>query len=186
MKVLIGTKNPGKIEGATEAFRNYFDDFNIEGVPASSDVSAEPVNNEIYEGARNRVNHLMQYALENDIEAEYFLGIESGITNLLGKWVIISIAVIKDKNGYESWGTSSAFPVPDKYVDEIIATDLGKVMDYIFQQNDLSSGKGGISFLTSGVISRIDLTREAFVMALTQHMNEIWSDKKSKKNNCML
>ncbi len=181
MKILIGTKNPGKIEGATEALKNYFDDFDIDGISVSSDVSEQPVNNEIYEGARNRVNNLMKYAENSGIEAEYFLGVESGITNLLGKWVIINIAVIKDKDGYESWGTSPAFPVPDKYVDDIISTDLGKVMDKIFEQNDLRSGKGGISFVTSGVISRIDLTKEAFIMALTQHTNEIWSDKKVLK-----
>ena len=99
-------------------------------------MSEEPVNNEIFEGARNRVNNLMQYAKDHDIDAEYFLGVESGITNLLGKWVIINIAVIKNKNGYESWGTSPAFPVPEKYVDEIIAPDLGKVMDKIFEQHD--------------------------------------------------
>lgn len=181
MKILIGTKNPGKIEGAKEAFQNYFDNFDIDGIPVSSDVSEEPLNNEIYEGARNRVDNLMQYARENNIDAEYFLGVESGITNLLGKWVIINIAVIKDKNGYESWGTSSAFPVPDKYVDEIISTDLGKVMDKIFKQSDLRSGKGGINFVTNGIINRIDLTREAFIMALSQHINELWNDKKVLK-----
>ena len=85
MKVLIGTKNPGKIQGAKEAFKNYFDTFDIEGIPVPSDVSEEPVNNEIYEGARNRVDNLKKYAEENNIDVEYFLGIESGITNLLGK-----------------------------------------------------------------------------------------------------
>jgi len=181
MKILIGTKNPGKIKGAKEALEKYFDTFDIEGIPVSSNVSEEPVNNEIYEGARNRVDNLKKYALDNNIEAEYFLGIESGITNLLGKWVIINIAVIKDKNGYESWGTSPAFPVPDKYVDEIIKTDLGQVMDNMFKKHDLRSDKGGISFLTKDVISRIDMTREAFVMALTQHINEFWNDKKLLK-----
>ncbi len=183
MKVLIGTKNPGKIEGAKEAFKNYFEDFDIEGISVSSDVGDEPVNNEIYEGARNRVNHLIKYALQNGIDAEYFLGVESGITNLLGKWVIINIAVIKDKNGYESWGTSQAFPVPDKYVDEIISTDLGKVMERIFKQIDLGNGKGGVSFITNGVVSRIDQTRDAFVMALTQYVNEVWNDKEIMENH---
>lgn len=178
MKILIGTKNPGKIQGAKEAFENYFKEFEISGIPVSSNVGEEPVNNEIYEGARNRVDNLMKYAKEKNIQAEYFLGIESGITNLLGKWIIINIAVIKDKYGYESWGTSSSFPVPDKFVDEIISTDLGKVMDKIFQENDLRSSKGGISFLTNNVISRIDLTKEAFIMALTQHINKVWNDKK--------
>lgn len=181
MKILIGSKNPGKIQGAEEAFINYFENVEIEGIPVSSDVSEEPVNTEIYEGARNRVDNLMKYAEEKNIEAEYFLGVESGITNLLGKWVIINVAVIKDKNGYESWGTSPAFPVPDKYVDEIITTDLGQVMDKIFEQHDLRSGKGGISFLTNDVINRIDLTRDAFVMALTQYTNEFWNDKKILK-----
>lgn len=178
MKFLIGTQNPGKIKGAKEALGNYFNDFDIEGIAVSSDVSEEPINNEIYEGAKNRVNNIIKYAEENNIKADYFLGVESGITNLLGKWVIISIAVIKDKDGYESWGTSPAFPVPEKYVKEIITTDLGKVMDNIFKQNDLKSDKGGISFLTKNVISRIDITREAFIMALTQHINEVWNDKK--------
>ena len=181
MKVLIGTKNPGKIQGAKEAFEKYFENFDIEGISVSSNVGEEPINNEIYEGARNRVDNLIKYAEDNNIDAEYFLGVESGITNLLGKWIIVNIAVIKDKNGYESWGTSPAFPVPDKYVEEIISTDLGKVMDKIFQENDLRSGKGGISFLTNGVINRIDLTKEAFVMALTQHINEVWNDKKVLK-----
>lgn len=77
--------------------------------------------------------------------------------------------------------TSPAFPVPDRYVEEIISTDLGKVMDKIFQENDLRSVKGGISFFTNGVISRIDQTKEAFVMALNQHINEVWNDKKVLK-----
>lgn len=181
MKILIGTKNPGKIQGARMAFENYFNNFEIEGVSVPSDVGEEPVNHEIYEGARNRVHHIIQYAKENNINAQYFLGVESGITNLLGKWVIINMAVIKDKNGYESWGASPAYPVPDRYVEKIISTDLGKVMDNLFQETDLRSGKGGISILTGEVVSRMDLVREAFVMALTQHINETWNDKNKSK-----
>ena len=178
MKILIGTKNPAKIEGAKQAFAKYFESLDIEGVPVPSQVSEEPVNESIYEGAKNRVNNLIEYANEQQLDIDYFLGIESGITNLLGKWVIINIAVIKDKSGYESWGYSPAFPVPDKYVDEIIEKDLGTVMDSLFQEKDLRSNKGGISFLTNDVISRIDLTRGAFIMALTQFVNEKWNDKK--------
>ena len=177
MKILNGTQNPGKVQGAKEAFERYFDDFDIEGIPVSSNVSDEPVNDEIYTGAKNRVENLIKYSKDNNLDADYFLGIESGITNLLGKWIIINIAVIKDKNGYESWGTSPAFPVPDKYVKEIIDSDLGKVMDKIFNQTEIRKGKGGIGFLTHDKISRFDLTRGAFTMALTQFINnDIWKD----------
>lgn len=177
MKVLIGTKNPAKITGAKEALEKYYDNVEIEGIAVDSLVSKQPVNNEIYEGALNRVNNLMEYAKEHNIETDYYLGIESGITNTLGKWVIINIAIIKDKNGYESWGTSSAFPVPDKYVEEIINTELSALMDKISGQKDLRSSKGGISLLTNNEITRVDLTKEAFIMALTQHVNDFWNDK---------
>lgn len=177
MKILIGTKNPGKIDGATRAFSHFFDNFSIDGVSVKSDVADEPVDKDIYNGARNRVNNLIDYAKNNNLDVDYFIGVESGITNLLGKYIIVNIAVIKDRNGYESWGTSPGFPVPDKYVDEIIDTDLGQVMDKIFKQHDLRSGNGGISFLTKNNITRIDQVEQAFTMALTQFINDdIWKD----------
>ena len=105
MRVLIGTNNKGKVEGAKQAFEKFYDDVEIVGVSVSSGVGDEPVNDEIYEGARNRVNNLVKYAEENNIDSDFYIGIESGITNKLGKWCIIQIAVIRDKNGYESFGT---------------------------------------------------------------------------------
>lgn len=177
MKVLIGTNNPGKVEGAKQAFEKFYKDVDVVGISVSSDVSDEPVNEEIYKGAINRVNNIIKYAKENNIDADFFIGVESGITNQLGKWCIIQIAVIKDKNGYESFGTGPAFPVPDKYVDEIINTDLGIVMDKIFDGNGLKNEKGGIAHLTNDIITRYDLTREAFIMALTEFINgDIWRD----------
>lgn len=47
MKILIGTKNPGKIEGARLAFVEYFENIEIEGIPVNSEVSDEPVNDDI-------------------------------------------------------------------------------------------------------------------------------------------
>ena len=177
MKVLIGTNNPGKVEGAKQAFEKFYQNVQVIGISVSSDVGDEPVNDEIYMGAKNRVNNLIKYANENDIDSDFFIGIESGITNKLGKWCIIQIAVVKDKNGYESFGTGPAFPVPDKYVDEIINTDLGIVMDKIFKGNGLKNEKGGIAHLTNNVITRFDMTREAFIMALTEFINgDIWRD----------
>ena len=38
----------------------------------------------------------------------------------------------------------------------------------IFSGKDLGKGKGGISYLTKNAVSRIDLTRNAFIMALNK------------------
>ena len=175
MKILIGTKNLGKIEGAKQAFERYFDNVEIEGIPVNSDVGDQPINEEILKGAKNRVKNLKEYAVNNNIEADFYISSEAGITNLLGEWIDINAVVIEDSKGFQSVGTSQGFPIPDKYIDEIKETELGKVMDKIFNGKELGKGKGGISFLTKNEVSRIDLTRNAFIMALTRHINEeIW------------
>ena len=114
MKVLIATKNPGKIEGAKRAFSKYFENVEIEGISVSSDVGEEPVNDEILQGAQNRVKNLKEYAKENNIEADFFISVESGITNKLGKWIIINNADIESKDGLESIGTCPRFSRPRK------------------------------------------------------------------------
>ena len=177
MKVLIGSKNPGKIEGAKRAFLKLFDNVDIVGVCVDSNVPDQPVGKDIYNGARNRVDNLMQWAKDNGETADYFVAIESGITKDLGKWSIVNMAVIKDGSGRESWGNSAGFPVPDKLVEDIINRSLGTVIDELFEKNDLRSSIGGVSYLTHNNISRIDLTEMAFVMALTQFVNgDIWRD----------
>ena len=72
MKILIGTKNQGKIEGAKQAFEKFYTNAEMIGIPVDSDVSDEPVNDEIYQGASNRVNNLIKYAKENNIDADFF------------------------------------------------------------------------------------------------------------------
>ncbi len=73
----------------------------------------------------------IEYAINNNIEADFYISSEAGITNLYGEWI-----------------------------------DINK---------ELEKGKGGISFLTKNEVSRIDLTRNAFIMALTSYINEdIW------------
>lgn len=136
MKVLIGTKNAGKIEGAKRALLHYFDNLEIEGVPVESNVSEQPVNDEIYNGAKNRVKNLKLYAQNNHIKADLYLSIESGISNSLGKWMITNIAVIEDDNDFESCGTSPSFPVPERLVQDVINTDLSQVMNKVFEKDD--------------------------------------------------
>lgn len=175
MKILIGTKNPGKIEGARQAFTTYFENVEIEAIAVDSEVGNQPINEEIFLGAKNRVKNLKEYAKKNDIKADYYIASEAGITNALGEWIAINSAIVENKEGLQSVGTSQGFPVPDKYIDEIRKTEFGKVMDKLFNGKELNKGKGGISILTHNEISRIDLTKNAYIMALIPHINgDIW------------
>lgn len=175
MKILMGTENPGKIEGAKRAFEEYFDNVEIEGIAVESEVGAQPINEQIFKGARNRVKNLKQYAKENNIKADFYIASEAGITNLLGNWIDINSAVIEDENGFQSVGTSQGFPIPEKYIEEIKKTELGKLMDRLFNGHNMGKSKGGINIITHDVVTRIDLTKNAFIMALTQYINgELW------------
>ena len=176
MKILIATKNQGKIEGAKRALKRYFEDIEINGIPVSSDVPEQPVNKQIYEGAKNRVSNLKKYAKDNNIEVDLFLGIESGIHNLLGRWMITNIAVIEDNNDFESYGTSPSFPVPDGLVKKVLDTNLTEAMNTVLgEDKERHNHKGGINLLTHDEVSRIDLTEYAFIMALVKYINgEKW------------
>lgn len=175
MKILMGTKNPGKIEGAKQAFEKYFENVEIEGIGVSSDVNDQPINNEIFLGAKNRIKNLRKYAKENNIEADFYIASEAGITNLLGDWIDINAAVIENREGFQTVGCSQGFQIPDKYIPEIIETELGKVMDKLFDGENLGKGKGGISRLTHDAVTRIEFTKNAFVMALIGHINgDLW------------
>lgn len=172
MKVLIGTKNNAKIQGAKSAFEKYFENVEVEGISVESNVNDQPVNEEIAQGAKNRVKNLKEYARVNNIDADYFVAIESGITNLLGDWEIVNAAAMEDKDGKASFGTSAGFPVPETRVNDIINTNLGVVMDSIFGDDSNPQKLGGVALLTHGKVSRIDLTEEAFIMCLTKYINE--------------
>ena len=176
MKVLVATKNQGKIEGARRALSKYFENIEIQGIPVESNVPDQPVNEEIYKGAKNRIINLKKYAKENNIEADLFLSIESGINNYFNSWMITNVAIIENNEGYESCGLGPSFPVPEKYVQQILDTDLGQVMNNIFEKDEERHNRGGgIELLTHGETSRIDVTETAFIMALTKYVNgESW------------
>lgn len=177
MIVLVGSMNPGKIEGAKIALEKYFENVEVSGVKVPSNVSEEPVDDEILEGAKNRVGGLVKYAKENNIDADFFMAVESGMTNRLGKWQITNVAFVQDKNEKTGFGTSAGFPVPERLVEKIKNETLGTVMDELFNKSNLHSGTGGVGLLTHGEITRIDLNTQAFVMALTQFVNDkIWCE----------
>lgn len=126
MNILMGTKNPGKIEGAKQAFEKYFKEVEIEGIAVESEVSNQPFDEDIIKGAKNRVKNLKKYAKENGLEVDYFVASEAGITSLLGDWIDFNVAVVENAEGFQSVGISQGFPVPEKYIEEIKQSELRK------------------------------------------------------------
>lgn len=174
MKVLIGTRNSVKVEACQAAFDTYFEDVEVITVDVSSEVGEMPLNDEISLGVRNRIKNLKAYALENNIDADYYVAAESGIQDYFDEWMITAVAGIEDNSDFKSYSTSPSYPVPRELVDEIIHDGLGPVMDRIFADDDSGHHKGGIGFLTHGKIRRYNLIHESFMMAIIRVINNNW------------
>lgn len=175
LKIGIGTKNPGKIEGARRALLHYYEEIEIQAIAVDSNVPEQPVNEQIYQGAKNRVEQVKKYCMEKQIEVDMFLAVESGIIEIAGNWMIMNIAVLQTKDGIESYGSSCSFPVPKIYVQEIIEKNLNTVMNQVLGEDEQRHNqKGGIELLTKGIITRIDQVEQAFVMAMIKCLNENW------------
>lgn len=175
MNILIGTKNKGKIEGAKKAFERYFNDVKIEGISVESEVADQPVNDEILQGARNRVKNLKKYAEENNLEADFFVAMESGITDKFGTWLNLTTVYIENKDEEGAVGFGPAYPIPARYIEEIKEKELSYVLAELFETKEIKAPQGGISQLSHGQVTRIDLAEQAFLMALTYFINgEIW------------
>ena len=67
MKVLIGTKNAGKVEGLRRALAHYYDDVEIEMMSAPSNVAEQPIDADTLIGAQNRVKNLKTMALSSAV-----------------------------------------------------------------------------------------------------------------------
>ena len=175
MKILIGTKNKGKIEGAKKAFEKYFKDVTIEGISVESEVADQPVNDEILQGAKNRVKNLKKYAEENNIEADFFVAMESGITDKFGAWLNLTTVYVENKAEEGAVGFGPAYPIPARYIEEIKEKELSYVLAKLFETEELKAPRGGIAQLSHGQVTRIDLAEQAFLMALTHFINgEKW------------
>ncbi len=174
MKVLIATENNVKVEACKAAFETYFENVEVIDVFVPSEVGEMPLNDEIGMGTHNRIRNLKKYAKENQLDIDYYVAVESGINNYFSSWMITSVAGIESKDGVESYATSPSYPIPGKYVDEIINEGLGVVMDRIFADDDSGHHKGGIGFLTHGKITRKQLIQESFMMALIRMINNNW------------
>ena len=174
IKILIGSNNKAKIEGAKLAFEKYFSDFEIISKDISSGVNAQPINEEILLGARNRIKGLKELNINN---IDFYISSEAGLISIGDLYVNINMGVIEDINGYESIGTSQGYMIPKNKIELVKEKTLGIVLDETFNGINLNRNKGGINYLTLGEANRIQLVRDSFILALVPFLEQnqkIW------------
>ncbi len=166
-KVLVGSENPVKISSVETAFLKYFDKVEVSGFNVESKVPAQPVNEETFEGAKNRALALLQKNQVESLNADFFVGIEGGIIKTYNRWFAFGGMCIINKEGQTGFGTSPHFELPQKIIDDLLnGIELGDVMDKIQNEQNTKQKHGAIGFFTNGRMSRSELYVPGLITAL--------------------
>ncbi|MCH8170701.1 MAG: inosine/xanthosine triphosphatase [Bacteroidetes bacterium] len=167
MKILVGSKNSVKIEAVKEAFEKYFHEVEVIGFSIESNVPVQPFNDETFFGAENRTLELKKINEQQNLNADYFTGIEGGISKVFSRWFAYGVVCIMDKTGKKGFGTSAHFELPEKVIKEIKnGKELGDVMDEIQNEQNTKQKKGAIGYFTNGKLTRKDLYVPGKITAL--------------------
>ena len=167
MNILVGSLNPVKLEAVEEAFQNYYKDITVVGVDVHSGVSNQPIDREVFVGAENRAINLKSKNDSENYGAEFFIGIEGGITKSYSRWFAFGVACIVDEHGNKGFGTSSHFELPGKITQKLLTgEELGFVMDEMLNAENTKQKGGAISFFTNGVMNRKELYVPGIISAL--------------------
>ena len=173
MKILVGSKNPVKIEAVEEAFLKYFKKVEVIGIEVDSKVPNQPINEETFEGAENRALELKRINKTKKLNAQFFIGLEGGIIELYSKWFNFGVVYIIDNEGKTGLGISPCFELPDRMVQELLNNaELGEIIGKMTKDRNIKKKGGAIGFFTKGRMERKDLYVSGLIAALVPFINE--------------
>lgn len=166
MKIVVGSKNPTKIEGARLAFEQFFGKVEVHSVEVKT--KSQPFDEETIEGALERA--ISSY--RNDFD--FSVGIEAGLFRIprtISGYMDFQVAVIY--NGFDfTIGFGPGFEYPVEVVESAKSgIEVGKTMEKISGIKEIGKKFGAIHFLSKGTISRIELSKIAVTMALIPWIN---------------
>ncbi len=170
IKVLVGSKNPVKIQCTLQAFEKVFPKHNIkvEGVSVPSGVSDQPMSDvETLNGAKNRAKSLM-----NQANADYYVGIEGGLEVVNGDMEAFAWVFIQGSN-QQGKARTATFQLPKK-IQELIyqGIELGVADDMVFKRENSKQSNGAVGILTHDLIDRIHYYEPAVILALIPFINQ--------------
>lgn len=169
--VIVGSKNPVKIQSSEDAFQAVFDgQFLVQGLDVDAQVNAQPIGDvDTYTGAYNRA-----YASKKAFpEADYWVGIEGGVDEVGEQMVAFAWIVVL--NGSQTIGKAktSTFFLPEA-ITELLrkGKELGDASDLIFDKENSKQAGGAVGLLTHGLIPRKEYYLQAVILSLIPFMNE--------------
>jgi len=169
--VVVGSTNRSKLLGVKRAWR-LFESADVVGVEVEKTVGPQPIGwREVFYGS-------LQRALKaaNAVEhARYSVGVEAGLVPapMPSGLMEVQVAVIVDREGRVSVGTSSGFEIPYAMINSVLGfRELGNVASKLLKRGEIKEKLGIVGYLSRGTVTRVDLTFQATLNALLPRINE--------------
>lgn len=168
MKIIVGSKNPVKVEAVREVLADYknFAKYDIVGIETSSGVSGQPRSlEETIRGAINRSRVVFS-------DCSYSFGIESGLMHVpytkTGMMNFCACVICDGINFHLGFSSMFELPVDVSHMIKNDTIDINKAFYRCGLTTDpkIGSSDGVIGFLTNNRVTRKEYTQQAVHMAL--------------------
>lgn len=170
MKVVVGSKNPVKIEAVRLSFEKIWPEtmWEVIGVEVNSGVPDQPMSDsESITGARTRAKKALL-----EIESDYGVGLEGGIQQVDELFFDCGWIVVIDKTGAEGIGASPKMIVPEKMMTLISqGHELGTAADILFNTKNSKQANGTFGMMTNDAVTRTTGYQSGIIMALSRFLH---------------
>jgi inosine/xanthosine triphosphatase len=169
LRILVGSRNPVKINAARSIFSLYYPAMTIDcqGVDAPSQVPDQPIGeDETRIGAENRVLYCQQYH-----QADFYVAMEGGAEQFSYGPATFAFVVIAN-NQQRVIGRSSNLPLPLSLYNALLqGKELGDVMDNAFNTSNIKQQGGAIGLLTNHHATRESTYTQALTLAMAPFLH---------------
>ena len=166
MKVLVGSENPVKIQSVREGFLSFFEHVEVKGILVDSGVAEQPINDEVFKGAKNRAENVKRINGQRNLGAAFFIGIEGGVLQLQDRWFGVNVVYILDRHNRDSFASTGLYELPGAIKE--LGSAIGELANDSFNARE----HGTVGFLTNGKIDRLQNQVQGITLALIPFVNE--------------
>jgi inosine/xanthosine triphosphatase len=178
MLIAIGTTNEAKIRALCNALKaigetlqnDRFKDCIVRGIKCDSQVANQPLcEQDTQKGAMNRAIQ----ALHDCTEAEFGVGIESGLQNINDRWFESGWIVVVNRHGKMGFGSSNRYEIRPVLMELIQrGLELSEAVQQITGLKEVKSTLGMSGVITNGIVNRDDSYRDAILFAFAPFVSD--------------
>ncbi|MBT2216623.1 DUF84 family protein [Virgibacillus dakarensis] len=150
MKIIIGSKNPAKVNAVLEIFPAY----TVINMEAASSVSAQPFSDE--ETREGAVNRALECVQKNPNTLG--VGLEGGVMYVEDQLYLCNWGALVDQERNIYTASGARIPLPEKINTELKkGHELGDVMDQFAKKQEVRKKEGAIGVFTNELVTRKEM-----------------------------